>query len=355
MIQLNQTEPSENISNKCYYFVEKLKSITKAKANFWGLGDFWWKAIIDPSYHHLGRYVFDENLHRVVQEKGYYESAKNAYQFVGKGLMAPLTVEFYKKIHKIACAHFDGFRTNTNLFANQVGTFSRPRSIDSNFLLKDLFASLPKTDQAKIFDELLNHQISYSLENSEPSYLNEWCTKEEIEIMHQENIERKKLAEQWLGNFKNELHDKIQKINSEIEQINRSLGGGAIPFAVLKLENEDAIYLPGQIPHLHIKYSCEYPEDLVKAAIDRFNEEIGVDSKKAKLLAIAKLFQTLEWLHCYCDGQGRTDLILLTKNLCRYGFTPAIIDPLFASSTLPLEEWVICLKNGMERWRASVA
>lgn len=352
MINIIQTEPSGSDLNKNYYFEPKLKS--RAEANFWALGDLWWKAVIDPSYHHLGRYVFDENLHRVVEEKGYYESAKNAYQFVGKNLTATLTVGFYKKIHQIACAHFDGFRTNTNLFANQVGTFSRPRSIDSIFPLKDLFASLPKTEQDKIFDELRNHQISYSLGDSVPSYLSEWYSEEEIEIMRRENIEGNELAAKWLGNFVKGLHVKVKKINTEIEEINRSLGGGAIPFAVVTLESEDAIYTPGKTPHIHIKYSCEHPENLVKAAIDLFNEEIGTVSEEAKLQAIAKLFQTLEWLHCYCDGQGRTDLILLAKLLCQHGFTPAIIDPLFASSTVTLDEWVICLKNGMERWKDSL-
>ena len=72
--------------------------------------------------------------------------------------------------------------------------------------------------------------------------------------------------------------------------------------------------------------------------------------KKEKLLAIADLFQKLEFLHPFQDGQGRTDVILLSKLLCEYGFNPAILYDPYVSSYVSLEDWYKYLELGMQEW-----
>ena len=44
-----------------------------------------------------------------------------------------------------------------------------------------------------------------------------------------------------------------------------------------------------------------------------------------KLKILLKLIQDLEWTHPFPDGQGRTDLVLLSKLLCDQGFHPSIL------------------------------
>jgi hypothetical protein len=78
-------------------------------------------------------------------------------------------------------------------------------------------------------------------------------------------------------------------------------------------------------------------------------------TREEKLRLIANLFQMLEWLHPFIDGQGRTDLILLAKELCRHGFNPAILDEPFFSTVSTLDDWVAYLERGMEKWRQQEA
>lgn len=84
----------------------------------------------------------------------------------------------------------------------------------------------------------------------------------------------------------------------------------------------------------------------------QFNKNItSADLPEKKIRCIADLFQTLEWLHPFRDGQTRTDLVLLSKLLCEQGFNPAFLEEPSASSFCFLDEWVSYLKNGMAQWR----
>jgi hypothetical protein len=58
----------------------------------------------------------------------------------------------------------------------------------------------------------------------------------------------------------------------------------------------------------------------------------------------------LDWLHPFQDGQGRTDLVLLSKLLVAEGFTPAILDDPYMSTISLLTDWASYLKRGMKRW-----
>lgn len=70
-----------------------------------------------------------------------------------------------------------------------------------------------------------------------------------------------------------------------------------------------------------------------------------------KLTAIGYLFQVMQWLHPFIDGQGRTDLVLLSKLLTEQGFNPAILEEPYVSSWSTLEEWKNYLISGMKHWQ----
>lgn len=73
-------------------------------------------------------------------------------------------------------------------------------------------------------------------------------------------------------------------------------------------------------------------------------------SPDAKLLAIARLHQRLEWLHPVKDGTSRTSIDLLNKHLTDYGFHPAILEYPHVSSSYTLQQWKEYLKNGLLQW-----
>jgi hypothetical protein len=70
----------------------------------------------------------------------------------------------------------------------------------------------------------------------------------------------------------------------------------------------------------------------------------------AKLLAIARLHQRLEWSHPVRDGTSRTNTAILNKHLTDYGFHPAILEKPHVSSTYPLQKWKEYLKDGLLKW-----
>lgn len=77
-------------------------------------------------------------------------------------------------------------------------------------------------------------------------------------------------------------------------------------------------------------------------------------TEEEKIVCIAKLFQLLEWLHPFPDGQGRTDLILLSKILCDHGLNPPILKNPYFSTCCLLEDWIEYLKNGIDQWKKEV-
>lgn len=74
-----------------------------------------------------------------------------------------------------------------------------------------------------------------------------------------------------------------------------------------------------------------------------------------KLDLIAYLYQALEWVHPFPDGQGRTDLVVLSKLLCEEGFNPPILDDPYISTFAPFSEWRDYLANGIELWKKEKA
>ena len=71
-----------------------------AKAIFWGLGDQFWKQIIDFKYQQYGPQVFDEGLHGDTIEPGFFQSLLNGCHFVSAHMTEEPSVQFYKDLHK---------------------------------------------------------------------------------------------------------------------------------------------------------------------------------------------------------------------------------------------------------------
>jgi hypothetical protein len=114
-----------------------------------------------------------------------------------------------------------------------------------------------------------------------------------------------------------------------------ALRNKAIERVVFKLFNR----YNAKIKSIDSSISSESSQENVRLLLDK------------KLDAIAELYQLLEWLHPFTDGQGRTDLVLLSKLLVDEGFTPAILELPYMSTTSLPSDWVKYLQHGMERWK----
>jgi hypothetical protein len=96
---------------------------------------------------------------------------------------------------------------------------------------------------------------------------------------------------------------------------------------------------PGQIRQIFNKFLNEFYAEVERAA-----------TPDAKLTAIAKLQQRLEWLHPVKDGTSRTDTVLMNKLLTDHGFHPAILEYPHVFSSYTLADWKRYLQNGLIKW-----
>lgn len=85
---------------------------------------------------------------------------------------------------------------------------------------------------------------------------------------------------------------------------------------------------------------------------DFYREVESATIPDAKLTAIAKLQQRLEWLHPVKDGTARTSTALMNKFLTDYGFHPAILDYPHVSSSYTLRRWKEYLQAGLVKWES---
>lgn len=317
-------------------------SIEALKKTFWGLESHFWMQIMDGKYHQYGPMVFDEALHKGPKEPGFFNSLKNGCDFATEHLGEKPTVHFYKKLHKILCAHFKGEDTCTEMGKDQAGEF-RSGFTASTPSLKSSFAP-----------EAKNHYTTvYVYENEELR-----------DFIKQENPERYKricdgyeASKKWVENWEKTWTDKANLLNSYVEEICEEL---KIPkFVRIKVDN--------QLFRLdYASLSPEQHDEIAHLLFDRYNQKMAdlnadlkiADSKEVisriqdqKLTEIAHLFQMLDWLHPFIDGQGRTDLVLLSKLLTDEGFNPPILEEPYTSSWSTLDDWKEYLKQGMASWR----
>lgn len=299
-----------------------------AEETFWGLKDQFWKQIIDGRFHQYGPMVFDEGLSGT-KEPGFFKSMKDGCEYASNCLGEKPTVLFYKELHRRMCSHFMGEINNTDIQAYECGEF---RSSSAHF---DFYAR-------NLDEESLNHyrivdksQMFHQPESIDP-----------IQIQKSVN---------WVENFKTIWKAKFEVINKRIQDFCTELG-----FPVVTAVNQT--YEGG-----FFNYYKMHPEELemligklfdhYNQKMDRINQDFQLGNttpeevRDEKIEAIADLYQKLEWIHPFKDGQGRTDLVLLSKLLCDEGLNPPILMQPYVSSWELLDDWKEYLKKGIQLWQ----
>jgi len=165
------------------------------------------------------------------------------------------------------------------------------------------------------------------------------------------------------GFFKNGNHfyesaiESAKQVRKELKATQEALNLTK-PFASIKINTTLAE------PAVNIQYNYQNPneiEEIVNTLINQYNDKINklpspydqrnTEENELAIRSIAELFQNLEWLHPFFDGQGRTDLILLAKLLSENGFNPSILYQPYFSTFEPIENWISYLKEGIEAWK----
>lgn len=338
---------------------------------FWGLKDSWWKQIYDAKYHQFGSDVFDKGLHEGNIEPGFYNSIKNASEYAAEQMGTPLTIECYNRIHQLACEHFpnvkrsqinvdeeniDNFRNTDCRCCRDLVNHSYEYENESQFEKKRLsFVLLNRIRLRLNFDHNIRINGCKTELNELSDKIKEQITNKLTRYNDLKGINITELFENG-----NEIYEKAIESNSKIikqlEETQKRLHLSK-PFIALKniLGEEILIYAyylhenPKEIETVIHKLINDYNEKmqtLPPDPMERSNEE-----NEFALKCIAELFQNLEWLHPFFDGQGRTDLVLLAKLLTENGFNPSILYNPYYSTFEPLEKWISYLKEGIEAWK----
>lgn len=308
--------------------LEQTISKAQAEKTFWGLGDKFWMQMIDGKFHQYGPMVFDEGLHGREKELGFFNSLKTGCDFAAAHLTEKPTLHFYKELHKKLCAHFTGtYEDQTAMNGQDAGVF-RSKFCTTNTIL---------TGKSDISKEMEEHYKNYFA----PNYL--IFSKLNPENIMREYAKSKPIVENWEA----EWETRVNTINAYIMECCEKLG---IPQIAILTYTKDR-----DMRHFGVIYAITSPEEhekITEKLFDQYNAKIQeAASKEDKLKAIAELFQMLEWLHPFPDGQGRTDLVLLAKLLADEGFNPPILEEPYTSTWTMPEDWLQYLKRGLERWQ----
>lgn len=343
---------------------------------FWGLKDNWWKQIYDGKYHQFGSEVFDKGLHEGKVEPGFYNSIKNASEYAAEQIGQPLTIECYKRIHQLACAHFPHVNRNQiNVDKENIDNFRNTSCVCFRNLVKHPY-EYENEEQAnkRRLGFVLLHSVRWNLLLEDKIKTETGCKKELDELIPPQSKERivnhftktdyftskgidiRDLLEKGNPIYEQAIESK-EKVTEQLEATQKKLNL-AKPFASLKINASGGETL------VHINYNYQNPieiEEALQKLISDYNEKIkklssnpverSTEENELALKYIAELFQNLEWLHPFFDGQGRTDLVLLAKLLTENGFNPSILYDPYYSSFEPLEKWVSYLKEGIEAWK----
>lgn len=356
----------------------ELKKTSKGEAQkkFWGLDDRFWMQIIDKEFHQHGPLVFDKGLHRGDTEPGFLQSLKEGCEFASEHLTEKLDLSFYLNLHKKLCAHFEGINTKTMMQAAETGRFKQGgRTYAGSSLKFD-----PQAREHYIIRELYNRCYI----GHENLLRKSWWTLNIIKLFNEYSMSNSKqhdwaeqqkqlltsMPEVWnyitsqyadsksfIAKFEAEEESRIQRINEYIASI----------CEVLQMPKFTELSIKSHLiktDYIVLKES-EFME-IVEALFDRYNAQVQKINeqikqcvcsntleklKKDKLIAIAELYQLLEWLHPFKDGQGRTDLTLLAKLLSEEGYNPAILEKPYFSTLATLPEWTEHLIQGVENWK----
>lgn len=353
---------------------EKLAALAKAtpkkgqpvdaKEVFNALGKNWWKQIFDGQYHKWGAKVFDKGLHkRRIKEPGFYQSALNAFNFASEHLSEPLTVDFYCSLHQKACAHFQGRANSTLMKAEDAGKFRECR-VGTNFSVYYLLQFYLNEHPSKYDDRALKEYGRlgvFGRDEIERKMNIETALKENIEC-HKKYPRTKWPKYHYSSNVYVELDEIFYKkildpLKSYIDSQKESNLGHFLPTLNLEYINSTTSleFTYAKVDNFNTAASAYFAK--FNEYIAEINHQIQSGEDKGplmekKLQEIAALYQKLEWCHPFKDGQGRTDLILLSKLLTENGFTPAILNEPYMSTFSSLTDWCEYLKKGMASWES---
>ena len=320
---------------------------SRARKTFWGLKDRWWMQIIDGSAHHRGPLAFDSGEKRA--ESGFLRGIKRGCEFVYEYLESHLTPHFYKEIHQQSITH----SVIQKITTENVGKFNPARYCQT--YASHLFDFALKTEK-KVLEDDQNSQTMKKIANAaeyieDPSLI--FFAKELIGIQapDEEIVKIVKNAQMKVEERQEKMTARLEQINGIIERRSQALGLEKSLCKFSLTEQKDGKQ------NIVIEYgffgaSADEVEEIVKKIFDDYESKMAnTENEDKKLEHIAEMFQTLEWLHPLKDGQGRTDLILLSKELCRHGFNPVILDLPYLSLKSTLPEWVAYLKEGLLEWQ----
>lgn len=355
------------------------------RETYWGLGENWWKPIYDGKFHSFGPQVFDQGLHGTegeddlggTAEPGYYESIKQAYEYGADQLGQPLTIDCYKKIHALACKHFSSLspniinvdQENMDKFRNRDCKASRnltkstykPKDLDQNKRRRLKFLALNSIRHSLQSDDIDTKTGSQKELSSIPIDKQEAIIKQYKKTPYHTKykIDPQKFFTKGISAYESAIQS-AQDVENEMKAVQELLNLPQ-PFATLKINASGAEIF------INISYNYTDPneiEGIVKKLIDHYNQQINLLPTQLQqrselenscaLQAVASLFQYLEWLHPFFDGQGRTDLVLLAKLLTENGFNPAILYEPYFSTFEPLNKWTYYLKEGIKSWKKEV-
>lgn len=327
------------------------------------LGDEnWWKQIYDGKYHHLGPKVFDEGLHGKVVEPGFYENARQAFLLAKAHLNKKVNVEFYCELHKKACAHFKGSANQTEIKANEAGNF---RSIENKGVkcVCKISEMMDVFDRARLASDERRKNVINDYVIVKRSYGDravEVCGDNKTLVDRDTWVRQFIITSEEAKEIESLLQNKINATQATLAALSQHPTlKNAAPITVF--EECGDFYVSYKEPKFH-DFSFEvvitYLFETFNRSLAEIDEQLinsALDQKDAlvykKLVLIADLYQKLEWFHPFPDGQGRTDLILLSKLLAENGFTPAILDHPYMSSFCSLEDWTAYLIEGMQKWQ----
>lgn len=340
------------------YVDENTRYLNRPSDVFWGLGADFWRQIIDGKWHYLNSHmVFDLGLHRssqrdndfssiIYREPGFYLSMYNGCRFAASHINDRLSVSLYQRLHKILCAHFPSDQNlqknyGTLISGNAAGIFRLEEGISCQEPIYNLF---PLTED-QVFKNYSPEKLMRIFSNiadisRRPAFNN-------LNILYKAHrIEGKILAElKWGKSLIRQIQEKIENINAYIKQKS------------LELNASDAVAIISQFKNdiwLRISYSIK-PSEIaltVENVFRQFEANIAkADTRDKKIKCIAHLYQMLEWIHPFPDGQGRTDLVLLASLLSKHGINPAILIEPYVSTFCTSEDWNEYLEKGIIMWQ----
>lgn len=303
-----------------------------------------WVYFIDGRFHKYGPKVFDEGRHNGGRaEPGYMKSVLKAHNYISA---RPLTVETYQEVHRLAISHFNKNTPDTYIEAKDGGRFRSGDVVEASFFPTEIFYYLlDALDAIKPFIQFDGFTFSY--ENI-PFY----------DLKHDEILKNHhtKVVVYMLIRLSNFIaNDEVTLVDGKYHRNNKPLDiiySHELIFDIFTFMYEKRVdyineKLNERIELLNKVGFCDFyfdrggivadyialnTEELTGKIIDNFNA-----SKKTKR-DIFRLYQELEWLHPFYDGQGRTDIIVLQKLLVDNGYEMIEMYDPYLSTYLTVDE-----------------